>query len=80
MAYVNLATLEDKLNVVNETIKSYEQSYDYRLKQYNAGVINELVLNQATAQLSNTSPKSKPFGGKRVANKRIKIVIAKRVF
>lgn len=54
LAYVNLATLEDKLNVVNETIKSYEQSYDYRLKQYNAGVINELVLNQATAQLSNT--------------------------
>ncbi|MDD3343287.1 MAG: TolC family protein [Sulfurospirillaceae bacterium] len=53
LAYFNLASLDERIAIMDETITTYEQSYAFREKQLLAGVINDLLANQAKAQFNN---------------------------
>ena len=53
LAYFNLASLDERIAVMEDTISTYEQSYAFREKQLKAGVINDLLANQAKAQFNN---------------------------
>lgn len=54
LAYLNLASLDERIAILDKTITSYKESYEFRLKQQKAGTINELLANQALALYNNT--------------------------
>lgn len=54
-AYLNLASLEERIAILDETIENYRLSYDFRSKQFEAGSINELLATQSLAQYNNAS-------------------------
>ncbi len=51
--YFNLVALQRQVNVTEETIHAYKESYTYRLNQYKHGVIDALTLEQAHALYAN---------------------------
>lgn len=53
LAYFNLASLDERINILDKSIISYKESYEFRLKQQKIGTINELLANQALAQYNN---------------------------
>ena len=53
LAYFNLASLHERLNIIDETIQTYKAVYDFRSKQLKLGSINELLVSQAQAQYLN---------------------------
>ncbi|AFL69670.1 efflux transporter outer membrane subunit [Sulfurospirillum barnesii] len=54
-AYLNLASLEERIKILDESIENYRQSYTYRSQQHQAGTINELLATQALAQYNNAN-------------------------
>lgn len=54
LAYFNLASLDERIKILENTIITYKESYEFRLKQQKAGTINELLATQALAQYNNT--------------------------
>jgi len=54
LAYLNLASLDERIAILDKTIISYKESYEFRLKQQKSGTINELLANQALALYNNT--------------------------
>lgn len=54
-AYLNLASLEERIKILNETIENYHQSYEFRSKQHQVGSINELLATQSLAQYNNAN-------------------------
>ena len=54
LAYLNLASLDERIAILDKTITTYKESYEFRLKQQKVGTINELLANQALAQYNNT--------------------------
>lgn len=55
--YFTLITLDRQINVTSETMTAYKESYDYRRRQYDHGVIDALVLEQAHALYANAKLK-----------------------
>ncbi len=55
--YFTLITLEREISVTAETVQAYKESYEYRLRQYDHGVIDALVLEQAHALYANAKLK-----------------------
>lgn len=53
-AYFNLASLDERIKILDETTQTYKESYEFRLKQQKYGTINDLLANQALAQYNNT--------------------------
>ena len=51
--YFSLITLDRQINVTAETVQAYKESYEYRSRQYDHGVIDALVLEQAHALYAN---------------------------
>jgi multidrug efflux system outer membrane protein len=54
VAYFNLASLSERLRIVDETTQTFKETYEFRLKQLKSGSINELLVAQAHAQYLNT--------------------------
>jgi len=54
VAYFNLASLSERLRIVDETTQTFKNTYEFRLKQLKLGSINELLVAQAHAQYLNT--------------------------
>ncbi len=55
--YFTLITLDRQITVTSETLSAYKESYDYRRRQYDHGVIDALVLEQAHALYANAKVK-----------------------
>ena len=53
LAYFNLASLDERIHILEHSATLYQENYDFRLKQFNKGSINELLANQAKAQYNN---------------------------
>ena len=51
--YFNLITLQQQIQVTDETVNAYRESYEYRHRQYDHGVIDALTLEQAHALYAN---------------------------
>ncbi|WP_181566288.1 efflux transporter outer membrane subunit [Helicobacter monodelphidis] len=51
--YFLLLNLENQRKILESTVKTYEESYQYRLKQYQVGGIEEIVLQQSKVQLES---------------------------
>jgi multidrug efflux system outer membrane protein len=47
--YFTLITLDRQIKVTAETLQAYKESYEYRMRQYDHGVIDALVLEQSHA-------------------------------
>ncbi len=78
LAYFNLASLDERIVVMEETISTYEQSYAFREKQLKAGVINDLLANQAKAQFNNAkSLKATLLETKRLQENALAILVGK---
>ena len=58
LAYFNLASLDERLVILENVGETYKKSYEFRLKQLKFGTINELLVHQALAQY-NTIQASK---------------------
>jgi len=52
-AYFNLASLKERMAILEESAKTYQASYEFRSKQQKAGTISEVLSNQALAQYNN---------------------------
>lgn len=55
--YFNLITLDRQITVTSETLTAYKESYEYRQRQYDHGVIDALVYEQAHALYANAKLK-----------------------
>lgn len=51
--YFNLITLREGIQILKETVDSYQKSYDYRLKQHGLGAISEIVMEQSRVELES---------------------------
>ena len=47
--YFNLVSLRRQIAVTEETVQAYKESYEYRMRQFSHGVIDELTLQQSHA-------------------------------
>lgn len=52
-AYFNLASLQARMRVLEQTAQAYKESYEFRSKQQKAGTISDVLANQALAQYNN---------------------------
>ncbi|MGA1862184.1 efflux transporter outer membrane subunit [Deferribacter thermophilus] len=52
--YFELCAIDKQLQIENELIKRYEESYNYRQKQLKYGLINELTVQQEKANLDGS--------------------------
>jgi outer membrane protein, multidrug efflux system len=52
-AYFNLASLQARMKVLEQTAQAYKESYEFRSKQQKVGTISDLLANQALAQYNN---------------------------
>ncbi len=52
-SYFALLNLEEQKKILESTVKTYEETYQYRLKQYNAGGLEEITLEQSKVQLES---------------------------
>ncbi len=50
--YFNLVSINEQLNIAKESLKSYEDTLHYREMQLKHGVVDELVVAQARAQVA----------------------------
>lgn len=53
VAYFNLASLKERLTLLDQSADAYKATYEFRLKQYQQGSVSELLANQAKAQYHN---------------------------
>ena len=53
-AYFNLASLQERMAILEKTAQTYKESYEFRAKQQKAGTISDLLANQALAQYNNS--------------------------
>lgn len=53
LAYFNLASLDERLDILERTSLTYKENYEFRLKQQKFGTINELLVHQALAQYNS---------------------------
>ncbi len=51
--YFNIIAVNRQLKIAQDTLKSYNETYKYRKREYKYGAINELVVFQAKAQYEN---------------------------
>ncbi|MFT7860633.1 MAG: efflux transporter outer membrane subunit [Sulfurimonas sp.] len=51
--YFNLVAAQEQLHIAQENLKTYEETLEYREKQYKYGVIDSLVVAQARAQVAS---------------------------
>ncbi|WP_428738768.1 efflux transporter outer membrane subunit [Sulfurimonas sp.] len=51
--YFNLVAVEEQLTIAKENLKNYEETLEYREKQYKYGVIDSLILAQAKAEVAS---------------------------
>ena len=52
-AYFNLASLQARMVVLEQTAQAYKESYEFRSKQQKVGTISDVLANQALAQYNN---------------------------
>ncbi|AHJ12094.1 efflux transporter outer membrane subunit [Sulfurospirillum multivorans] len=52
-AYFNLASLQARMRVLEQTAQAYKENYEFRSKQQKAGTISDVLANQALAQYNN---------------------------
>lgn len=52
-AYFNLASLKERMAILEESAKAYQASYEFRAKQQKVGTISDVLANQALAQYNN---------------------------
>lgn len=52
-SYFNLVAINEQLKVAHDSLKSYQESYEYRKVQLKHGVIDELVVAQVKAQVAS---------------------------
>lgn len=52
-AYFNLASLQARIAILENTAQSYKESYEFRSKQQKIGTISDVLANQALAQYNN---------------------------
>ena len=52
-AYMNLASLQARMVVLEQTAQAYQATYEFRSKQQKAGTISDLLASQALAQYNN---------------------------
>jgi len=77
-AYFALGSLHERLVILDETIKAYKESYEFRLKQHQAGSINELLASQAQAQYLNaTNAKASLLEAKALQESALGILLGK---
>lgn len=78
IAYFNLASLSERIAIMDETIATYEQSYAFREKQLQFGAINDLLANQAKAQFNNAkSAKASLIESKNLQENALAILLGK---
>lgn len=53
--YFNLVSINEQLNIAKESLKSYEDTLKYRETQLKYGVVDDLVVAQAKAQVANAN-------------------------
>lgn len=53
--YFNLIAINEQLNIANESLKSYEETLQYKKMQLKHGVVDELVVSQAAAQVASAN-------------------------
>ena len=53
--YFNLVSINEQLNIAKESLKSYEETLQYREMQLKHGVVDELVVAQAKAQVASAN-------------------------
>ncbi|MBU1643224.1 TolC family protein, partial [bacterium] len=51
--YFNLISLQQQIKVTDETVNAFRESYEYRSRQYDHGVIDALTLEEAHALYAN---------------------------
>lgn len=52
-AYFNLASLQARMKILEQTASAYKASYEFRAKQQKVGTISDVLANQALAQYNN---------------------------
>jgi len=52
-AYFNLASLKERMAILEQSAKAYQASYEFRAKQQKVGTISDVLSNQALAQYNN---------------------------
>lgn len=52
-AYFNLASLQARMTILEQSASAYKASYEFRSKQQKAGTISDVLANQALAQYNN---------------------------
>ena len=78
LAYFNLASLDERIRVLDQTALAYQQSYEFRLKQYQLGSTNELLVNQTKAQYNNTlAAKETLLEAKKIQESALAILLGK---
>lgn len=78
IAYFNVASLNERLQLLDESIQAYKLSYAFRLKQQNVGTINELLASQAQAQYLNaTNAKASLLESKALQESALSILLGK---
>lgn len=78
VAYFNVASLNERLQLLDESIQAYKLSYAFRLKQQNVGTINELLASQAQAQYLNaTNAKASLLESKALQESALSILLGK---
>ncbi len=50
-SYFTLISLREQENILNETLATYKETLQYRQNQFDAGVIDDLILHQSSAQV-----------------------------
>jgi multidrug efflux system outer membrane protein len=52
--YFEITAVNEQIKIMKNLIKRYEESYNYRKKQYKHGIVNELVVHQEKAKLDSS--------------------------
>jgi outer membrane protein, multidrug efflux system len=55
--YFNLVAAEEQLKIAKENLQNYEETLEYREKQYKYGVIDSLIVAQAKAEVASVKTK-----------------------
>ncbi|WP_345975950.1 efflux transporter outer membrane subunit [Sulfurimonas sp. HSL3-7] len=76
--YFALITFDRQIKVTAETVEAYKESYDYRRRQYDHGVIDALVLEQAHSIYANAKLQLATYKEeKRVAQSALAVLIGR---
>jgi len=76
--YFALITFDRQIRVTAETLEAYKESYDYRRRQFEHGVIDALVLEQAHAIYANAKLQLATYKEqKRVAESALAVLIGR---